>query len=70
MTGISFRRAFSCCSSQPSPSISLLEVIVLYMTEELRLSRKRAIFYTASAITVTDAVRAVDDARFETRSRA
>ena len=34
-------------------SISLLEVIVLYMTEELRLSRKRAIFYTASAITVT-----------------
>ena len=34
-------------------SISLLEVIVLYLTEELRLSRKRAIFYTASAITVT-----------------
>lgn len=34
-------------------SISLLEVIVAYMTEELHITRKRAIAYTASAICVT-----------------
>ena len=34
-------------------SISLLEVIVAYMTEELHVTRKRAIAYTATAICIT-----------------
>lgn len=34
-------------------SISLLEVIVAYMTEELHITRKRAIAYTATAICIT-----------------
>ncbi|MFQ8827259.1 MAG: sodium-dependent transporter [Alistipes sp.] len=45
-------------------SVSLLEVIIAYLSEEMRITRSKAIVCTACTVAVTGSLNAVDDARF------